>query len=99
MKISNHRIRTMQRTMHLVAAGYLLFYLYGPLGHEPIVANITRFVVIPLLVITGMVMWQLPKLSKSFRRKAEATPAAKKAAVRTATNHARIQDPNTTLNI
>lgn len=99
MKISNHRIRTMQRAMHLVAAAYLLFYLYGPLGQEPIVANITKFLVIPLLLITGMVMWQLPKLSRAFRKKAEATPAAKKAAVRTATTHERIQDPNTTLNI
>jgi ABC-type transport system involved in cytochrome bd biosynthesis fused ATPase/permease subunit len=88
----------MQRAMHLVAAGYLLFYLYGPLGQEPIVANITRFLVIPMLIVTGMVMWQLPKLSKAFHKKAEATPAARKAAVRTATNQEQIQAPNTTLN-
>ncbi|HEX8599674.1 MAG TPA: hypothetical protein VF952_14315 [Chloroflexia bacterium] len=97
MKISNHRIRTIQRVMHLFAAAYLVFYLYGPLGQEPIVANITKFLVIPMLVITGMVMWQLPKLSKALRKKAEATPTAQKA-VRTATNQEQVQAPNTTIN-
>lgn len=69
MQISNNRIRTIQRTMHLVASGYLLLYFYTPLGNDQIATMIIRGLVIPMLILTGLVMWQLPRLSKLLRGK------------------------------
>jgi hypothetical protein len=62
--------RRAQRAVHLVAGLVLLAYLYAPLEEQ--LQDAVRFLVLPLLVVTGIAMWQAPRirrLRKSVRRK------------------------------
>ncbi|QBD78983.1 hypothetical protein EPA93_24560 [Ktedonosporobacter rubrisoli] len=63
-KVSNKQIRDIQRIVHLIAALVLLFYVYGPLDGAPGLAPLLRFAVLPLLVVTGLLMWQWTRLRK-----------------------------------
>lgn len=66
------RTRNIQRAVHLVAALPLLSYVYAtPDASDPRTLFV-RFVAIPVLVVTGMLMWQMPLLRRALaRRKAE----------------------------
>lgn len=61
--------RKVQRVVHLAAALLLVAYLYAPL--ETQLQDAVRFIVLPVLVLTGTVMWQAPRirrLRKSVRK-------------------------------
>jgi hypothetical protein len=66
---SNKRLRDIQRISHLVGAAVLMIYLYTPLGSAPLFTALMQFLVVPLLVATGMLMWQLPRLRKLLHGK------------------------------
>jgi len=54
--------RKVQRAAHLVAGLILIAYVYGPnAGHFH---DAVRFVVLPLLVLTGIAMWQAPRIRR-----------------------------------
>ncbi len=61
---SNKRQRDIQRIVHLVGGAALLLYLYTPLGSAPSFTALLQFLIVPLVVITGMLMWQMPRLRK-----------------------------------
>jgi len=61
---SNKRLRDIQRITHLVSAAMLVLYLYTPLGSAPLFTTLMQFLIVPVLVATGMLMWQLPRLRK-----------------------------------
>ena len=50
--------RSVQRSVHLVASVLLLAYLYSPLGENPVFDVMVRVMIIPVLVGSGVVMWQ-----------------------------------------
>jgi hypothetical protein len=54
--------RRAQRLVHLVAAVVLIAYLYAPL--EAQLQDAIRFLVLPLLVLTGIAMWQAPRIRR-----------------------------------
>jgi thiosulfate reductase cytochrome b subunit len=54
--------RKAQRIVHLVAALVLGGYLYAPL--EAQLQGAVRFIVVPLLVATGIAMWQAPRIRR-----------------------------------
>jgi thiosulfate reductase cytochrome b subunit len=64
------RQRKAQRVVHLAAALVLVGYLYAPL--EAQLQDAVRFVVLPVLVVTGIVMWQAPRIR---RLRKNVTPA------------------------
>lgn len=64
IQISNKRIRDAQRVTHLTAAAVLALALYVPLGGVPLLAAVLKLVVIPLLVATGLLMWQWTRLRR-----------------------------------
>jgi hypothetical protein len=66
---SNKRMRDIQRSTHLVGAAALVLYLYTPLGSAPVFTMLMQFLVVPMLVATGMLMWQLPRLRKLLQAK------------------------------
>ncbi len=74
---SNKRQRDIQRIIHLVGGAALMLYLYTPLGSTPSFTALMQFLVVPLLVVTGMLMWQLPRLRKRLQGKHEARQASK----------------------
>jgi len=64
--------RKVQRLVHLAAGLVLIAYLYAPL--EAQLEDAIRFLVLPVLVLTGMVMWQAPRIRRL--RKAVSRPRA-----------------------
>ena len=62
--VSNKRIRDAQRITHLAAAAVLALALYAPLGSVPLLSAVLKFGVIPLLVTTGLLMWQWTRLRR-----------------------------------
>jgi hypothetical protein len=54
--------RRVQGAVHLAAALVLLAYLYAPL--EVQLQDAVRFVVLPVLVVTGVAMWQAPRIRR-----------------------------------
>lgn len=71
-------MRDAQRAAHLLGGLLLGFYIYLPLigGPAPRVAeSLMQAVVFPLVVATGLLMWQLPRLRKRLRDRASAKEA------------------------
>jgi thiosulfate reductase cytochrome b subunit len=54
--------RKAQRVVHLAAALVLVAYLYAPL--EAQLQDAVRFIVVPLIVVTGIAMWQAPRIRR-----------------------------------
>lgn len=68
MNISNKTLRNILRAIHLVVAGLIGAYLYSPLGEMEWFAILVRATVLPVLVMTGLSMWQMPFIAKLFKR-------------------------------
>lgn len=66
--ISNKRQRDIQRAVHLLAAVVLVGFVYGPLGGMPAARMLVQVAVLPLLVVTGLLLWQLPRLRSRLKR-------------------------------
>ncbi|MCG8347747.1 MAG: hypothetical protein MI924_08205 [Chloroflexales bacterium] len=73
-KVSNKRQRDIQRVMHLIGAAVLIGYVYLPLGSAPFITTLMQIVIVPSLGVTGMLMWQLPKLRKWLGGKRTSAP-------------------------
>jgi len=54
--------RQLQRTVHLLAGVLLLGYVYAPAPSR--VQELVRFLMFPLLVATGVAMWQAPRIRR-----------------------------------
>lgn len=69
--MSSKRIRTLLRYGHLVEGALIGIYIYSPLGAVTAYALFIQFVIFPLVIFSGIAMWQLPRYNKwrSQRRK------------------------------
>ena len=67
MQFSNKSLRNLLRVIHLVVAGLIGAYLYSPLGSLDWYENLVRISVIPILLFTGLSMWQMPALTKFLK--------------------------------
>jgi hypothetical protein len=54
--------RRAQRVVHLAAALLLIAYVYAPLEAE--LQDAVRFVSLPALLVTGIAMWQAPRIRR-----------------------------------
>jgi len=68
MNYSNKTLRNTLRVIHLVIGALIGAYLYSPLGNVEWFAILVRASVLPVSVITGLAMWQMPFLSKMLKR-------------------------------
>lgn len=59
--------RSLQRLVHLIAALPILAYVYVTPPADSLATIAVRFVVLPLVVASGMVMWQWPRIRKALR--------------------------------
>jgi hypothetical protein len=50
------------RTLHLVLSVPIIGFIYGPVASIPPAASFTRFVAVPLVVLSGLWLWQKPRL-------------------------------------
>ena len=67
MAMAGKRVRDLQRVAHLVAGALLLAYVYLPIAPDSPVHGGVRWVGLPALVLSGVLMWQWPKLRRVLR--------------------------------
>ena len=66
--ISNPTQRTIFRWTHLVLAIPIIGYVYSPFEEIPNYAPAVRFVFLPLMVLTGLLMWKGHLLRRVFSK-------------------------------
>lgn len=69
MKISSAKLRVWLRAFHLLGMIPMGTVIYNLPGHPEILPQVVRFVVFPSFLLTGLIMWQLPRLNKWFTRR------------------------------
>lgn len=63
--------RRTQRAIHLVTGVAIVAYVYAPGAAH--LQNPVRFLILPLLVLTGITMWQAPRIRR-LRKSLGRTP-------------------------
>jgi hypothetical protein len=56
--------RVFIRTLHLVLSIPILGYLYGPVAHIPQAAWFTRWIAMPLVILSGLWLWLKPRVRR-----------------------------------
>ena len=67
-KTGAKRIRERQRRMHLFTGALLVAYVYLPASSGSPFELAVKWVVLPLLVVDGVLMWQWPKVRRLARQ-------------------------------
>jgi hypothetical protein len=60
-------IRVVYPWLHLILSVPIIGYIYGPVADIPPAAFATRFVFVPLVVLSGLWMWKGPAIKKAGR--------------------------------
>ncbi len=60
------RERDTIRLLHLVLSIPIVGYLYGPVAHIPQAAWFTRWIAMPVVVLSGVWMWLKPRVVKQI---------------------------------
>ena len=68
MKFSNKRVRDLQRAVHLVGGLLVMASIYSPMGDQAILTALVQGVAIPVMVLTGLAMWQAARLRRLLTR-------------------------------
>jgi hypothetical protein len=66
--MSNKQLRNVTRLVHIAIAALIGTLLYSLLRTDDTFILINQVVVFPALAITGIIMWQQPKVVKLLRR-------------------------------
>jgi hypothetical protein len=61
------RTRTAQRGVHLLTGLVLAVCVYADSATNELVEGVIRWLVLPILVATGLAMWQWPRLRRLVR--------------------------------
>lgn len=69
MKISSAKLRIWLRAFHLLGMVPLGLVVYTAIDHPGVLVQIVRFLVFPSFALTGLIMWQLPRLNKWLHRR------------------------------
>ncbi|HUH06611.1 MAG TPA: hypothetical protein VML96_02280 [Egibacteraceae bacterium] len=70
------RSRSLLRAGHLAAAVPFLLYLYGPLEGSAALRDLLRALTAPGLVLSGLALWQQPRVLSAIRRRRARTASA-----------------------
>ena len=60
--------RTIFRWIHIVFAIPIVGYIYSPFDKLPDYAGLTRYVFLPVMVLTGLWMWKGHVVRRLFRK-------------------------------
>jgi hypothetical protein len=72
--MSNSTKRSILRWLHLVLGIPIIGYVYSPFENIPQYAAPTRYVFLPLLILTGLWMWKGHLVTRLFTRRGAAEP-------------------------
>lgn len=62
--MSNAQFRIFVRWAHIIEAAFIGAYLYSPWGANPVFSAIVLYIMFPAMAISGVLMWQQPKVMK-----------------------------------
>ena len=62
--MSDRTLRTWLRWAHVLIGLSLAVYLYTPLHADAVATNAARFILVPMLMLTGVAMWQQLSLAR-----------------------------------
>lgn len=65
--MSEKGLRNILRVIHLVAGVVLGNFLYSPFGSDPTFRMLMQIVIFPLLVLTGLWLWQMPRIRRLLK--------------------------------
>ena len=68
--------RTIFRCIHLIFAIPILGYIYSPFDKIPDYAPLTRFVFVPIMVLSGLWMWKGHVVRRLIARRPAGSAAA-----------------------
>lgn len=71
--MNGKQLRTLTRIIHVVGSILLGVFIYSPLGNQEWFSLLMQFGVMPLLGITGLVMWQQARVLKWLNGRGTAT--------------------------
>lgn len=67
--MTNRQIRTYLRYAHLIEGILIAIYIYSPAAQQnPIYSGLIQFVVLPFIVISGLALWQQPRINRWRRQ-------------------------------
>ena len=66
--MSTKQFRNTVRLIHLIIASCMAVFIYSPLRLDSTFTAITQFLVVPIVLMSGIVMWQQPFVLKVFKR-------------------------------
>jgi len=66
--MNSARERAVIRALHLVLSIPIIGFIYGPVAYLPQAASFTRFVAVPMVIISGTWSWQKPRFLRWWRR-------------------------------
>lgn len=72
--MSNRQLRVVLRWVHIVGGALIATFVYAPWGASPLFLALMRWGVIPVLILTGLLLWQQARLTK-LRQRAKAPSA------------------------
>ena len=64
MKFSSAKLRILLRTFHLLGMIPLGLVIYTAIDHPGVLLQIVQMVAFPSFVVTGLIMWQMPRVNK-----------------------------------
>jgi hypothetical protein len=66
--VNQARVRTILRWGHIAEGMFLVAYVYSGSQPNAVLTNIARFVVVPLIVLSGLWLWQQGRIARWMRR-------------------------------
>ena len=77
--MSNTNQRSIVRWIHMILAIPIIGYIYSPFDQIPNYAPATRFVFVPMLVLSGLWMWKGHVVRGLFSKRSPTPPLAASA--------------------
>lgn len=74
--MTGRTLRTLSRALHLVGSALIGAFVYSPLGDLAWFTALMQFGVIPLLALSGVVMWQQARVQRWLQPRAGRRPVA-----------------------
>lgn len=67
--MTNKQLRTYIRYVHLLEGILIAIYIYSPTAQQsPIYSGMVQLVIVPFIVISGLALWQQPRINKWWRQ-------------------------------